>query len=108
MFRLIALQASIRLASLGPIFLIETLIPSDREVNLIHQVIMEELTIGVISSASKKRYWETIDRLQGRGAEGIILGCTEIPLLVKQDEGEIPLFDTTRLHAHAAVSLALE
>ncbi len=87
---------------------IETLIPSDREVSTIHRVIMDELTIGVISPTSKKLYWETIQRLQEQGAEGIILGCTEIPLLVKQDEGEIPLFDTTLLHAHAAVGLALE
>lgn len=75
---------------------------------MIHKVIMDELTVGVISPRSKKRYWETINRLQERGAEGIILGCTEIPLLVKQDEGEIPLFDTTLLHAHAAVRQALK
>ena len=87
---------------------IETLIPTDDEVSMIHRVIMEELTIGVISETSKKRYCETIQRLQGRGAEGIILGCTEIPLLVKQEEGDIPLFDTTLLHAHAAVGLSLE
>jgi len=87
---------------------IETLIPSADEVSMIHDVIMDELTIGVISPTSKERYWETIRRLQTQGAEGIILGCTEIPLLVKQDEGEIPLFDTTMLHARAAVSTALE
>jgi aspartate racemase len=87
---------------------IESLIPSDSEVSMIHQVIMDELTVGVISPESKKRYRETIHRLQERGAEGIILGCTEIPLLVKQDEGEVPLFDTTLLHAHAAVRQALK
>jgi len=87
---------------------IETLIPSADEVSMIHDVIMDELTIGVISPTSKERYWETIRRLQAQGAEGIILGCTEIPLLVKQDEGDIPLFDTTMLHARAAVSTALE
>ena len=75
---------------------------------MIHRVIMDELTIGVISPESKRLYWETIRRLQERGAEGIILGCTEIPLLVKQVEGEIPLFDTTLLHAHAAVKWALK
>ena len=87
---------------------IETLIPSADEVSMIHDVIMDELTIGVISPTSKERYWETIRRLQAQGAEGIILGCTEIPLLVKQDEGDIPLFDTTMLHAQAAVRTALE
>jgi aspartate racemase len=87
---------------------IETVIPSEQDVSMIHRVIMEELTIGVISPESKKLYWEVIRRLQSMGARGIVLGCTEIPLLVKQDEGEIPLFDTTLLHARAAVRLALE
>jgi len=87
---------------------IETVIPSEQDVSMIHRVIMEELTIGVISPESKMLYWEAIRRLQSKGARGIILGCTEIPLLVKQDEGEIPLFDTTLLHAQAAVRLALE
>ena len=87
---------------------IETVIPSEQDVSMIHRVIMDELTIGVISRESKVQYWETIHRLQEQGAEGIILGCTEIPLLVKQEEGEIPLFDTTLLHAHAAVRFSLE
>jgi len=86
---------------------IETLIPSDEEVALIHRVIMEELTIGVINPESKKGYWDIISNLHDNGAEGIILGCTEIPLLVKQDEVELPLYDTTLLHAQAAVDLAL-
>jgi aspartate racemase len=87
---------------------IETVIPSEQEVSVIHRVIMEELTIGLISPESKKLYWEVIRRLQSEGARGVVLGCTEIPLLVKQDEGGIPLFDTTLLHAQAAVRLALE
>jgi len=87
---------------------IETVIPSDEDVSMIHRVIMDELTIGVISQESKASYWKAIHRLQAQGAEGIVLGCTEIPLLVKQDEGEIPLLDTTLLHARAAVRLALE
>lgn len=87
---------------------IETLIPTDEEVALIHRVIMEELTVGVINPQSKKSYWEIIGNLQNNGAEGIILGCTEIPLLVEQEEVELPLFDTTLLHARAAVEWALE
>ena len=87
---------------------IETVIPSEHDVSMIHRVIMDELTIGAISPESKKLYWEAIGRLQAKGAGGIVLGCTEIPLLVKQDEGEIQLFDTTDLHARAAVRLALE
>jgi aspartate racemase len=86
---------------------IETVIPSEQDVIMIHRVIMEELTVGVVSVESKKLYWEAIGRLQAKGAEGVVLGCTEIPLLVKQDEGEIPLFDTTLLHAQAAVRQAL-
>jgi aspartate racemase len=87
---------------------IATVIPSDRDVSMIHRVIMDELTIGVISPESKELYWEAISRLECKGAGGIILGCTEIPLLVKQEEGEIPLFDTTLLHARAAVRTALQ
>jgi len=87
---------------------IETLIPSKEEVTYVHRVIMEELTIGVINSESRRGYLDIIRNLQNNGAEGIILGCTEIPLLVKQDEVETPLFDTTLLHARAAVDWALE
>jgi aspartate racemase len=86
---------------------IETIIPSDEEVALIHRVIMEELTIGTINPESKKEYGDIIGNLQNNGAEGIILGCTEIPLLVKQEDAGIPLFDTTLLHARAAVEWAL-
>jgi aspartate racemase len=86
---------------------IETVIPAEHDVGMIHRVIMKELTIGVISAESKELYWEAIRRLQSKGARGIVLGCTEIPLLVKQDEGEVPLFDTTLLHAQAAVRMAL-
>jgi len=86
---------------------IQTLIPSPKEIEKIHQVIMEELTIGRINAESKTRYWDIIGRLQTQGAQGVILGCTEIPLLVKQEEGDIPLFDTTAIHAQAAVTMAL-
>ena len=86
---------------------IETLIPTDDEVAFIHRVIMDELTIGVINPRSKKGYCDIISNLQSNGAEGIILGCTEIPLLVKQEEVQLPLFDTTLLHARAAVEWAL-
>lgn len=87
---------------------IETLIPAEEEVAFVHRVIMEELTIGVINPESKKGYWDIIGHLQNNGADGIILGCTEIPLLIQQDEVGIPLFDTTLLHAQAAVDWALK
>jgi aspartate racemase len=86
---------------------IETIIPTSEEVADIHRVIMEELTVGRIDPGSKARYWAIMRNLEKRGAQGMILGCTEIPLLVKQEEGEIPLFDTTAIHADAAVSRAL-
>lgn len=86
---------------------LKVLIPSSEDIKTVHRVIMEELSIGVISEASKKVYWEIIDRLAAQGAAGVILGCTEIPLLVKQEEGDVPLFDTTTIHALAAVDMAL-
>ncbi len=86
---------------------IEVVIPDKIDISYIHKVIMEELTIGKIVQESKSGYWKIIKKLQQVGAEGIILGCTEIPLLVKQEEGKIPLFDTTSIHASAAVELSL-
>jgi amino-acid racemase len=86
---------------------LKVLIPSNEEVQAIHKIIMDELSIGVIKTRSNKVYWEIINRLVERGAGGVILGCTEIPLLVKEEEGKIPLFDTTTIHAAAAVEMAL-
>jgi len=87
---------------------LNVLIPSDGEVATIHRIIVEELSIGEIKKSSNKVYWEIIDRLKEKGAGGIILGCTEIPLLVKEEQGHIPLFDTTTIHALAAVEKAFE
>jgi aspartate racemase len=86
---------------------LRVLTPTAAEVEAIHRVIMDELSIGEIKEPSKKVYWEIINRLEDEGAGGIILGCTEIPLLVKQEEGDVPLFDTTFIHAAAAVEMAL-
>jgi aspartate racemase len=80
--------------------------PADREI--IHRVIYEELCLGRINPASKQRYLEIMQRLIAAGAEGIILGCTEIDLLIKPGDSAVPLFDTTALHAIAAVEYALE
>lgn len=87
---------------------LEVLVPDDSQRRMINKVIYEELCIGKINSASKKKYLEVIRSLQARGAEAIILGCTEIGLLVKQEDTKAPLFDTSRIHAEAAVLLALE
>jgi aspartate racemase len=74
---------------------------------VINRVIYAELCLGVIRDESRAQYREIMGRLAACGAEGIILGCTEITLLVGQTDSAIPLFDTTRLHARAAVAFAL-
>lgn len=79
--------------------------PADRET--IHHVIYHELVDGRIETASRKEFRSVIERLVAAGAEGIILGCTEISLLVKDEDSAVPLFDTTRIHAEAAVDFAL-
>jgi aspartate racemase len=80
--------------------------PEDREA--VHRIIYDELCMGEIKPSSKTRYLEIIERLARNGAEGIILGCTEIGLLVKKEDTRVPLFDTTKIHAIAAVEFALE
>lgn len=87
---------------------IETIIPDKEDREAVHQIIFKELCKGIILPESKDIYLRIIDKLQAQGAEGIILGCTEIPLLIKQEDSSIPLFDTTFLHAKAAVSYVLD
>jgi aspartate racemase len=83
------------------------LIPDEPGRALVHQVIYDELVRGVIREESRQRYLEIIGRLRERGAEGVIAGCTEIELLVDGDDAGLPYFPATRLHALAAVNLAL-
>lgn len=92
-----------RIASNG----INVLIPNDKDREVINKVIYEELCLGKIQESSKEYYKKVIKRLIKDGAEGIILGCTEIGLLIKQTDSEVPLFDTTTIHAVEAVNLAL-
>jgi aspartate racemase len=73
----------------------------------VHRIIYEELCAGKISAASRQTYIDIIKRVGGEGAEGVILGCTEIGLLVGQKDSSVPLFDTTAIHAKAAVRYAL-
>ncbi|PNX51107.1 MAG: aspartate racemase [Thermoplasmata archaeon M8B2D] len=87
-------------------FGIETIIPKENEREIIHKIIHEELTYNIIRDSSKQRYIKIIRNLVDDGAQGIILGCTEIPLLIKQNDVEIPVFDTTNIHAKAAVDYA--
>ncbi|HWD88576.1 MAG TPA: aspartate/glutamate racemase family protein [Mucilaginibacter sp.] len=86
---------------------IEVLIPGGTERDHIHYTIFEELGRNVIKPETKRFYLDVIDELVARGAEGIILGCTEIPLLVSQNDTNVPLFDTTLIHSKAAVEFAL-
>lgn len=85
----------------------DVLVPSEDEQAVIHQIIFEELCLGIIRDESRQRYLAIMDRLHERGAEAIILGCTEIALLVEPEHTSIPLYDTTRIHAEEAVRLAL-
>ena len=86
---------------------LEVLVPGVDERNIIHTVIYEELVIGKINAVSKAAYLGIMDGLAQQGVEGIILGCTEIGLLVKQSDCALPLFDTTPIHALAGVEFAL-
>lgn len=87
---------------------IELMIPNEEDRQCIHDIIYDELIFGIITEASRLAYTRIIESLQADGAEGVILGCTEIPLLIQQQHVSIPLFDTTYLHATAAVRKALE
>jgi aspartate racemase len=85
----------------------EVIIPDEEERKIIHHVIYNELCLGNIDQTSKTRFINIINNLIERGAEGIVLGCTEIPLLVKQEDIRVPVYDTTEIHAQAAVAFAL-
>ncbi len=87
---------------------LEIIIPDPIDREKVHRVIYDELVLGQINPASRLAYKRVIDNLVANGAEGIILGCTEIGMLVKEADSPVTLFDTTRLHAEAAVSWALE
>ncbi|MET1180790.1 aspartate/glutamate racemase family protein [Peribacillus simplex] len=86
---------------------IKVLIPNEEDRKVINQVIYEELCLGEIQQSSRDLYKKVIKGLVDDGAEGIILGCTEIGLLVKQEDSEVPLFDTAVIHAVDTVNMAL-
>ena len=88
-------------------FGMDVIIPDAEAREIVHRVIYDELVVGEIRQNSKERYLNIIQQLVDGGAEGIILGCTEIGLLVHQGDCRVPLFDTTRIHAVAAVEYAL-
>lgn len=86
---------------------IDVLIPTDEERKEVNRVIYEELVQGTILESSRDTYRAVIENLQSRGAEGVILGCTEIPMLISDTDVDIPTFNTTRLHAARAVAWAV-
>lgn len=87
---------------------IDVLIPDKRNRNKVHEIIYNELCKGVVKEPSKNNLLDMIDDLLDRGAQGIILGCTEIPLYISEEEVGSPLFNTTKIHAEAAVDYALK
>lgn len=88
-------------------FGLEVVVPDEADRAVVHDVIYHELCLGIINEHSKKKYLDIIDRLVRKGAEAVILGCTEITLLISQEDCNIPVYDTTRIHAEAAVDFAL-
>lgn len=88
-------------------FSIEVMVPNDEDRVIVHNIIYQELVHGRILPQSKASYQNIILKAVHEGAEGVILGCTEIPLLIKASDVAIPIFDTTRIHAEAAVAFAL-
>jgi aspartate racemase len=86
---------------------IDTLIPDEDDRTFIHYTIFEELGRNLILEKTKERYRQIIDKLIAKGAKGIILGCTELPLLIKEDDVPVPIFDTAKIHADAAVEFSL-
>ncbi|GGE61381.1 aspartate/glutamate racemase family protein [Priestia taiwanensis] len=87
---------------------LDVLVPNEQEREVVNKVIFEELCVGSIRKESKEYYMQVINRLIEEGVEGIILGCTEIGLLIKQEDVSVPIFDTAYIHAMAAVNKALE
>ena len=87
---------------------IQVIIPQEGEREIVHRVIYDELILGDIRPASKEQYIVVMENLINQGAQGIILGCTEIPLLVGEGDVSVPVFDTMHIHATAAVEYALD
>jgi aspartate racemase len=86
---------------------IEVLIPNDEDRQYLHNSIFEELAKGIFTDETKGKFLRIINGLIAQGAEGVILGCTEFPILIKQEDCTVPTFDTTEIHASAAVKFAL-
>ena len=92
-----------RLANHG----LKTIVPDGPARKEMHDIIFNELTKGILTDESRKNYIKIIDSLAKNGAQGVILGCTEIPLLIQEEHVKIPIFDTTKIHSIAAAEMAL-
>ena len=86
---------------------IETIIPGKEDIKVINDAIYNELSVNIFTPETKKVFLNIMETLKNEGVEGIILGCTEIPMLIKQKDFDLPLFDTTFIHAEAAVNYSL-
>ena len=87
---------------------IEVLVPEPDDMDKVHEVIFEELVLGDFYDESRYDILDIVDKLADQGAEGVILGCTELPLLIQQEHLQLPIFDTTKLHVNCAIRRALE
>lgn len=87
---------------------IEVMIPNKEDIEIVNNVIYDELCLGKIRDESRREYVRIIDSLKDDGAEGVILGCTEIGLLVNQEDSSMPIYDTTQIHAQAAALKSIE
>ena len=87
---------------------INVIIPDKNDIEIRNKVIYDELCLGTINSNSKKKFLEIVDKLRSKGAEGIILGCTEIGLLIKNEDTDVPLFDTAVIHAEEAAIYSIK
>ena len=87
---------------------LSVVVPNNDDREMVHKIIYNELCLGNIKDSSKKEYIRIIENMVGNGAEGVILGCTEIPLLIKQEDVKVPIFDTTTIHAEQVVLQAIK
>lgn len=89
-------------------YAIDVLIPNEADRQIVHEIIYQELCLGIIKEESRAEYLRIVQALFDSGAQAVILGCTEIALLIEQQHTSVPLYDTTKIHAFAAVKTALE
>lgn len=87
---------------------IEVIVPDEKDIETVNDIIYNELCLGNILQTSKEKYIEIIEKLSKKGAEGVILGCTEIGLLINQKDTSLPIFDTTKIHAEKAALLSIK